>query len=244
MFGPKYSSDNSGDGPTTNQKEKKRRRDALGEKKLKESYQKQKRNREEISSRKYLKDKSVSSDVALDPTRLSDDQFEDLFVGLKSCCIRGEKSEKGCFLEMFKTAPGQFDKTSAYEFCREIRAKTNKKQSLEDKEVLIQNLVKSGSVLDQRTNKWKHDFVLKYNSRIHKVCMKTFAEIHGFTLYAFIEASRRLKNFKIGDPFAKVNDTEIVRPLGDKFVHDLCFNDVLDIADENVPGGMTGNQSN
>ena len=84
----------------------------------------------------------------------------------------------------------------------------------------IENLLKSRSVLEQRTNKWKRDLVLKRNSRNHKVCMKTSAEIHGFTLYAFNEASKRLKNFEIGDPFAKLNDTEILRPLG-KFEHDI-----------------------
>jgi len=56
--------------------------------------------------------------------------------------------------------------------------------------------------------------------------------------------SKRLKNFKICDPFANINDTEILPPLGDKFLHDMCLNDVINIADENVPGGKTGNQSN
>jgi len=112
VVGQKYSSDNSGNGPTANQKGKKRRIDVRGEKKLKEIHQKQKRSREENSSRKYLKDKSVSDDV----------------------------------------------------------------------KILIQNLLKSRSVLDQRTNKWKRDFVLKHNSRNHKVCMKTSAKIHGILL--------------------------------------------------------------
>jgi hypothetical protein len=221
-------------------KRKRRRKDSRGEQKLKEANQKEKRSSSEhaTSSKKYIKDKKFNKDVALDPTRVGDDQLEKLFNGLKQCCKK--RSEKGCFLEIFKICAGQYDKTAAYAYCREIREKTREYATPEARELLIQNLIRSVSILDQRTNKWKHNFCFMHKSKAHNVCIKTFAEIHGFTKYAFEESSKKLKFKNTSDPYKTIDGTTIIRPLCDSYVHDMSYNDAVDLLDANLTAGSIG----
>ncbi len=229
LFGPGFSSDNSGDGPEDKRK-KSHRRDSVGS---------VKRIRKKM--RKEIDFKSPKTDAEL----LS------IIEGQANRCRRKCRcSEKSCFMDAFRIGPGQFDTTKAYACMREHQAKVLNMSKKEKTQEGIRLFWQHTST-DSADGKWKHDwhFIKETVSGVKqtiKCCLKVFAELHGFSRNTFENMSAAVKQQLIAHPEERVPCSQRVvnnlshKPFLDHHIHCENYNGVREIFDRvcsesNVP---------
>jgi len=229
LFGPGFSSDNSGDGPE-NKRKKNYRRDSVGSVK---TVRKKLRKEEDFKSPK------------------TDAELLSIIEGQANHCRRKCKcSEKGCFMDAFKIGPGQFDSTKAYACMRENQAKVLNMTKQEKTQEGIRLFWQHTST-DSTNGKWKHDwhFIKETVSGVKqkiKCCIKVFAELHGFSKNTFENISAVLKKQLTAHPEERVPCTQRVvnnlshKPFLDHHIYCKSYNGVREIFDRvcsetNVP---------
>jgi hypothetical protein len=156
-------------------------------------------------------------------------------------------------MDAFRIDAGKFDTTKAYKFIREKQAKLlnkSKEEKYQEAIRLFQQHTSSKIV----KGKWKHDWyfmiegVTGLKEKV-KCCMRTFAELHGFTQYSFEIISKTLKAVALSHPDEIVPSQKRVlgnvqyKPLLDHHIHGKNFNDVRDIfekhcSEEAIPETM------
>lgn len=194
LFGPEYSSDDSGDGPS----------DDDGP--VKESLVKKTniRKRSNSAGAKLFRKK------AKEPTRkilnFSDDRLDDMVQRQRRYCeinCHDRFLGKGCFMDAFKVSDGVYDSTQAYKYIRDKHGILNGMDT-KQRYAEASRLFQEHSALDTNTGKWKHNWNFKYQVegglRTKNCCFPCFADIHGFTKCTLEKVAKVIKEERIEKP--------------------------------------------